>query len=206
MLLVPAPIPLCNNMGLNNILCISILRILSCYTCKFGDKCNMFLSDHTRSSQNDPFSSSDSSGCITSHIVMNSIVFIFLHLFKSAVFAFVYFYKASCQVFIRDSSVVHTTETPVTVFSHIGSTIVLVRIFRYCLALLIFLVGLCGAFSRPISSVLVCPCYHPSPNVISHQVSIGSLLWSLYMFSSDTRNSAFAWLKLLPSTSIFMLE
>ena len=88
--LVPVPIPFCNNMGLNNILCMSILRILSCYTCKFGDKCNIFLSDHTRSSQNDPFSSSDSSGCITSHIVMNSIVFIFFHLFKSTLFAFVY--------------------------------------------------------------------------------------------------------------------
>ena len=80
--LVPAPIPFCNNMGLNSILCMSILRILSCYTCRLGDKCNMFRSAHTRSSQNDPFSSSDSSGCITSHIVMNSIVFMFFTLNK----------------------------------------------------------------------------------------------------------------------------
>lgn len=59
------------------------------YTCKLGDRCNMFLSAHTRSSQNVPFSSSDSSGCITSHMVMNSIVFMFNHLFKTAVFAFI---------------------------------------------------------------------------------------------------------------------
>jgi len=166
----------------------------------------MFLSAHTRSSQNDPFSSSDSSGCITSHIVITSIILMFNHLFKSTVFAFVYFYKASCQVFIRDSSVVHTTETPVTVFCHFYPTIGVFHRFRYCLAILFFLlVCRCAVFCHPIPSHLCNPCYQSSLNVVLHHPSIGMAVNSLCKFSSVSRSNALVWLKLLPSTSTLIL-
>jgi len=179
---------------------------LPCYTCRLGDKCNMFLSAHTRSSQNDPVSSSDSSGCITSHIVITSIILMFNHLFKSAVFAFVYFYLASCQVFIRDSSIVHTTETPVTVFCHFYPTIGVFHRLRLCLAILFFLlVCRCAAFCHPKTSHLCNPCYQSSLNVVLHHPSIGMAVNSLCKFSSVRRSNALVWLKLLPSTSTLIL-
>ena len=78
----PSPI---HGAGMPHLGHVTLRILLFCfmfYTCKLGDRWSMFLSDHTRSSQNDPFSSSDSSGCITSHIVMNSIVFMFFTLNK----------------------------------------------------------------------------------------------------------------------------
>jgi len=130
----------------------------------------------------------------------------FNHLFISAVFAFVYFYKASSQVFIRDSSIVHTTETPVTVFSHIGSTIAVFHKFRLCLAILFFLlVCRCAAFCHPITSHLCNPCYQSSLNVVLHHPSMGMAVNSLCKFSSVRRSNALVWLKLLPSTSTLIL-